>query len=108
MKIPLQFQKLFIYGSINPASMMMYRKVAGLGGLLCFGWIRWRMWLPDYMTGQKSEWVKLDNVAMERYGFGMDPKTKNKALRKLEKAGLIELVNINKSGKAPQARLMVK
>ena len=45
---------------------------------------------------------------MERYGFGMDPKTKNKALRKLEKAGLIELHLIDKSGKAPQARLMVK
>ena len=38
----------------------------------------------------------------------MDRKTKNKALRKLEKEELIELVLIDKSGKAPQARLLVK
>jgi hypothetical protein len=38
----------------------------------------------------------------------MDPKTKAKALRKLEKAELIQLHQIDKSGKAPQIRLLLK
>ena len=54
------------------------------------------------------EWVKLDNVTMHKYGFTMDPKTKAKALRKLEKEELIELHLISNSGKAPQVRLIVK
>ena len=45
---------------------------------------------------------------MERHGFGMDPKTKNKALRKLEKENLIQLHLLDKSGKAPQVRLLTK
>tara|TARA_Y100001963_G_scaffold153058_1_gene239034 strand:+ start:443 stop:769 length:327 start_codon:yes stop_codon:yes gene_type:complete len=108
MKIPPEFQKLFIYGSINPVVPMMFKKVAGPSGMVIYSWIRWRMWIPDYITKAKSDWVKLDNVAMNRYGYGMDRKTKNKALRKLEKAGLIDLHLVDNSGKAPQARLIIK
>jgi hypothetical protein len=39
---------------------------------------RWRLGLPDYMTNKKSEWVKLDNMTMDKYEYGMDPKTKAK------------------------------
>ena len=64
--------------------------------------------LRDYLTKQKRTWIKLDNVSMEKYGFGMDPKTKNKALRKLDRENLIQLHLLDKSGKAPQVRLLTK
>ena len=108
MKIPDHARKLFIYGSINPAVPAMYRKVAGLAGVLIYMYIRWKMHIPDYITEAKSDWVKLSNVGMDRIGFGMDPKTKSKALRKLVKAELIDLELIEDSGKSPQARLIVK
>ena len=38
----------------------------------------------------------------------MDPKTKNKALRKLDRENLIQLHLLDKSGKAPQVRLLTK
>ncbi len=65
---------------------MMYRKVAGEAGLLIYIFVRWQKNYPDYYTKQKSDWVKLSDVKMEQEGFGMDTKTKNKAIRKLEKA----------------------
>ena len=108
MKIPTHAHNFFIYGSINPAVAAMYRKVAGLAGVLIYMYIRWKMHIPDYITDAKSDWVKLSNVGMDRIGFGMDPKTKSKALRKLVKAELIDLELIEDSGKSPQARLLVK
>ena len=45
---------------------------------------------------------------MEKYGFGMDPKTRMKALRKLEKENLIQMFLQENSGKAPQVRLLTK
>ena len=108
MKIPDHARKLFIYGSINPAVPAMYRKVAGLAGVLIYMYIRWKMHIPDYMTEAKSDWVKLSNIGMNKIGYGMDPKTKSKALRKLVKAELIDLELIEDSGKSPQARLIVK
>jgi hypothetical protein len=108
MQIPEWAVGKFIMGSHNPYIFGSYYKVAGAAGLLIYMWVRFRMGLPDYMTKQKSEWVKLDNVTMHRYGFTMDPKTKAKALRKLEKEELIELHLISNSGKAPQVRLIVK
>ena len=108
MKIPTHARRLFIYGSINPAVAAMYRKVAGLAGVVIYSYVRLKMYIPDNMTGAKSDWVKLSNVGMDRIGFGMDPKTKSKALRKLVKAELIDLELIEKSGKSPQARLLVK
>ena len=108
MKIPNHARKLFIYGSINPVVLAMYRKVAGLAGVLIYSYVRWKMYIPDYMTGAKSDWVKLSNIGMEKWGFGMDPKTKSKALRKLVKAELIDVDLIENSGKSPQVRLIVK
>ena len=108
MQIPDFAKDKFILGSINPYIAGCYRKVAGLGGLMIYLYARFRLGLPDYMTGKKSEWVKLDNVTMFKYEYGMDPKTKAKALRKLEKAELIQLHQIDKSGKAPQIRLLLK
>ena len=108
MQIPDFAKSKFILGSINPYIAGCYRKVAGLGGLMIYLYARWRLGLPDYMTGKKSEWVKLDNVTMDKYEYGMDPKTKAKALRKLEKAELIQIHLIAKSGKAPQIRIMLK
>ena len=52
--------------------------------------------------------MKLSNIGMGRIGYGMDPKTKSKALRKLIKAELIDCELIKDSGKSPQARLIVK
>ena len=108
MKIPDHARNLYIYGSINPAVAAMYRKAGGLAGLLIYMYIRWKMHIPDYITDAKSDWVKLSNVGMDRIGFGMDPKTKSKALKKLVKAELIDLELIEDSGKSPQARLIVK
>tara|TARA_R100001244_G_scaffold27656_1_gene27314 strand:+ start:132 stop:458 length:327 start_codon:yes stop_codon:yes gene_type:complete len=108
MKIPPHAKKLFIYGSINPAVAAMYRKAGGLAGVMIYLYVRWKMYIPDYITEAKSDWVKLSNIGMDRIGFGMDPKTKSKALRKLVKAELIDLDLIENSGKSPQARLIVK
>ena len=108
MKIPPNAQNLFIYGNLNPAVAGMYREVAGLAGLLIYLWVSWRMHIPNYITKEKSDWVKLDNISMRRYKFKMDPKTKSKALRKLVDAELIEMELIENSGKAPQVRLLVK
>ena len=108
MKIPSHARNLFIYGSINPAVAAMYRKAGGLAGLLIYMYIRWKMHIPDYMTDAKSDWVKLSNIGMNKIGYGMDPKTKSKALRKLVKAELIDLELIEDSGKSPQVRLIIK
>lgn len=108
MKIPPHARHLFIYGSINPAVLAAYRKVAGLAGVLIYAYVRWKMYIPDYMTNAKSDWVKLSNVGMDQIGFTMDPKTKSKALRKLVKAELIDCELIENSGKSPQVRLIVK
>ena len=109
MQIPPWAKDKFIYGNINPwVAGAAYRKIAGLGGLMIYLYTRWKVEIPNYMTGEKSNWVKLDNVTMAKYGYGMDPKTKAKALRKLEKAELIQVHLIDKSGKAPQIRLILK
>ena len=109
MQIPDHAKNKFILGSINPwVAGACYRKVAGLAGLLIYLYGRWKLGLPNYITGKKSEWVKLDNVTMEKMGYGMDPKTKAKALRKLAKAELIEVHLIANSGKAPQIRFNIK
>mgnify|MGYP003115691723 CR=1 FL=1 len=84
-------QDLFIAGSVNPALCMLFRKAAGMPGLLIYLYVRWRKSFPHYMTKQKQ-----------------DPKTKMKALRKLEKENLIQLHLLEKSGKAPQVRLLTK
>jgi len=101
-------KELFIAGSIDPTKAMLFRSVGGAAGLIIYLYVRWRMGLPHYLTKQKRTWIKLDNITMEKYGFGMDPKTKNKALRKLERGGLIQLHLLEKSGKAPQVRLLTK
>jgi len=108
MKIPAHARNLFILGSINPVVPAMYNEAAGKAGMLIYFWVRWKMHLPDYITKAKSDWVKLDNVSMHRHKYKMDPKTKSKALRKLVEAGLIEMELIEKSGKAPQVKLLVK
>ena len=109
MHIPDWAKTKFILGNINPwVAGACYRKVAGLGGLMIYLYTRWKVGIPNYMTKEKSDWVKLDNVTMARYGYGMDPKTKAKALRKLEKAELIQIHLIENSGKAPQIRLILK
>ena len=101
-------QDLFIAGSVNPALCMLFRKAAGMPGLLIYLYVRWRKSFPHYMTKQKQDWITLSNVAMAKYGFEMDPKTKLKAFRKLEKENLIQLHLLEKSGKAPQVRLLTK
>tara|TARA_R110000787_G_scaffold67900_1_gene151974 strand:+ start:1093 stop:1422 length:330 start_codon:yes stop_codon:yes gene_type:complete len=109
MQIPDHAKNKFILGSINPwVAGACYRKVAGLAGLLIYLYGRWKLGLPNYMTGKKSEWVKLDNVTMRKMGYGMDPKTKSKALIKLEKEKLIIVDLTPNSGKAPQIRFLIK
>ena len=109
MQIPDWAKTKFILGNINPwVAGACYRKVAGLGGLMIYLYTRWKVAIPNYITKEKSDWVKLDNVTMAKYGYGMDPKTKAKALRKLEKAELIQIHLIENSGKAPQIRLKLK
>ena len=108
MQIPNWAKDKFIMGNINPWIAGCYRTTAGLGGLMIYMYARWRVAIPDYITKEKSEWVKIDNKTMDKYGFGMDPKTKAKALRNLEKAELIQVHQIEKSGKAPQIRLILK
>jgi len=106
MKIPDRIKDYYIWNGINPGYAMMYRKVAGEAGLLIYIFVKWQKNYPDYYTKQKSDWVKLSDVKMEQEGFGMDTKTKNKAIRKLEKAELIQ--SIYRSGKAPQIRLRLE
>ena len=83
-------------------------------GQSCWAWsynlfvCQMASWAFHIMTKQKRTWIKLDNVSMEKYGFGMDPKTKNKALRKLDRENLIQLHLLENSGKAPQVRLLTK
>ena len=103
MKIPDRIKDYFIWDGINPGYAMMYREVAGEAGLLIYIFVRWQQNMPDFVTKQKSDWVKLSDVKMEQEGFGMDTKTKNKAIRKLEKAEFIQ--SIYRPGKAPQIRL---
>ena len=81
-------KELFIAGSLNPSIAMLFRAKAGMPGLLIYLYVKWRLGFPHYLTKQKRTWIKLDNVSMEKYGFGMDPKTKNKALRKLDRENL--------------------
>ena len=76
MKIPPHIQKYYIWDSINPAYAMMYKKVAGLAGVLIYIYVRWQKNIPDYYTKKKDEWVKLSDVKMYSEGFGMDTKTK--------------------------------
>ena len=104
----LKVRAIFIAGSLNPAIAMLFRAKAGMPGLLIYLYVKWRLGFPHYMTKQKRTWIKLDNVSMEKYGFGMDPKTKNKALRKLDREKLIQLHLLENSGKAPQVRLLTK
>ena len=106
MKIPDRIKDYFIWDGINPGYAMMYREVAGEAGLLIYIFVRWQQNMPDFITKQKSEWVKLSDVKMEQEGFGMDTKTKNKAIRKLEKAEFIQ--SIYRSGKAPQIKLRLQ
>ena len=77
-------------------------------GLLIYFYGKLLLGFLHYMTKLKRTWIKLDNVAMEKYGFGMDPKTRNKALRKLDREKLIQLHLLENSGKAPQVRLLTK
>ena len=80
--------------SMDPSILQLQRctgKLAAWPGVMIYLYVRWKMYIPDYMTGAKSDWVKLSNIGMDRIGFGMDPKTKSKALRKLVKAELIDL-----------------
>ena len=106
MKIPDHIKDYYIWDGINPGYAMLYREVAGTAGLLIFIYVRWQKNIPNYFTKEKSEWVKLDNVKMFKEGFGMDRKTKNMALRKLEKEKLIQVEY--GPGKAPLVRLMVQ
>ena len=105
MDIPDHVKDLFIWNGINPGYAMLYRKVAGMAGLLIYIYVRWQKNMPDYVTKLKSEWVKLDNVKMFDEGFSMDRKTKNIALRKLEKEGFIQVEY--EPGKAPLVRLLL-
>ena len=100
-------KELFIAGSLNPAIAMLFRAKAGMPGLLIYLYVNGD-WLSALFNKAKRTWIKLDNVSMEKYGFGMDPKTKNKALRKLDRENLIQLHLLDKSGKAPQVRLLTK
>ena len=101
-------KELFIAGGLNPAIAMMYRAAAGEPGLIIYLYVKWQLGFPHYMTKQKRTWIPLSNTKMQKDGFGMDPKTKMKALRKLEKENLIQMFLQENSGKAPQVRLLTK
>ena len=103
--IPDRIKKFTVWDSINPGYLGLYRKVAGMAGVLIYIFVKRKQNIPDYFTKEKSEWVKLSDVKMYREGFGMDPKTKNKALRKLEKEGFIQVEY--DPGKAPLVRLLL-
>ncbi len=100
--IPDRIKKFTVWDSINPGYLGLYRKVAGMAGVLIYIFVKWQQNIPDYFTKEKSEWVRLSDVKMYREGFGMDPKTKNKALRKLDKEGFIQVEY--EPGKAPLVR----
>jgi len=101
-------KELFIGGNLDPRILMLFRATAGEAGLIIYLYVRWQMGFSHYLTKQKRTWIPVSNIGMEKHGFGMDPKTKNKALRKLEKENLIQLDLLDKSGKAPQVRLLTK
>lgn len=101
-------KELFIGGNLDPRILMLFRATAGEAGLIIYLYVRWQMGFSHYLTKQKRTWIALSNVGMEKHGFGMDPKTKMKALRKLEKENLIQLFLQENSGKAPQVRLLTK
>ena len=103
--IPDRIKKFTVWDSINPGYLGLYRKVAGMAGVLIYIFVKWQQNIPHYFTKEKSEWVKLSDVKMYREGFGMDPKTKNKALRKLDKEGFIQVEY--EPGKAPLVRLLL-
>ena len=103
--IPDRIKRFTVWDSINPGYLGLYRKVAGMAGVLIYIFVKWQQNIPDYFTKEKSEWVKLSDVKMYREGFGMDPKTKNKALRKLDKEGFIQVEY--EPGKAPLVRLLL-
>ena len=103
--IPDRIKKFTVWDSINPGYLGLYRKVAGMAGVLIYIFVKWQQNIPDYFTKEKSEWVRLSDVKMYREGFGMDPKTKNKALRKLDKEGFIQVEY--EPGKAPLVRLLL-
>ena len=50
-------QDLFIAGSVNPALCMLFRKAAGMPGLLIYLYVRWRKSFPHYMTKQTKKRV---------------------------------------------------
>ena len=50
--------------------------------------------------------MKLSDVKMYSEGFGMDTKTKNKALRKLEKEDMVQVEYL--PGRAPLVRLRLQ
>ena len=103
--IPDRIKRFTVWDSINPGYLGLYRKVAGMAGVLIYIFVKWQQNIPDYFTKEKSEWVRLSDVKMYREGFGMDPKTKNKALRKLDKEGFIQVEY--EPGKAPLVRLLL-
>ena len=103
--IPDRIKKFTVWDSINPGYLGLYRKVAGMAGVLIYIYVRWQKNFPDYITKLKSDWVRLDNVKMFDEGFSMDRKTKNMALRKLEKEGFIQVEY--EPGKAPLVRLLL-
>ena len=106
MKIPEHIRDYYIWDGINPGYAGIYRKVAGLAGLLIYIFVRWQQNFPDYITKQKSPWVKLSDVKMYSEGLGMDTKTKNRAIRKLEKEELIQVEYL--PGRAPLVRLRLQ
>ena len=103
-----KIKKTFIAGGLDPLIAMLYRKVAGEAGVIIYIFVKWQLGFPHYMTKQKRTWIPLSNTKMQKDGFGMDPKTKMKALRKLEKKNLIQMFLQENSGKAPQVRLLTK
>ena len=105
MEIPDHAKDLYIWNGINPGYAMLYKKIAGMAGVLIYIYVRWQKNFPDYITKLKSDWVRLDNVKMFNEGFSMDRKTKNMALRKLEKEGFIQVEY--EPGKAPLVRLLL-
>ena len=95
---------LYIYDA-NPTHMTLFSKVAKKGGWMIYSYCKWKMGMPKFAGGPKPKWVTLDNVAMNKWGFEMDRKTKNIAIRKLEKEGLLEVEYL--PGAAPRVHLLV-
>ena len=104
--IPDRIKRFTVWDSINPGYLGLYRKVAGMAGVLIYIFVKWQQNIPHYFTKEKSEWVILSDVKMYSEGFGMDTKTKNKALRKLEKEDMVQVEYL--PGRAPLVRLRLQ